>query len=226
MKELKGLTFIFLLGIPVIVMVFVFGMYFLGCESTNSCDGIPQPERTSIPTLVAATLPAPKVGSEVEPLGPKCQISAVEFLGAWVAAGYPETDPFEFTDATGKDCTATFSGDVQRLFIEANLWYDGAPACTTCHYADVQKSTMNLDLSSYAGILAGSGRANGEAQGKDILAGGDWENSLLYQMVYAPNGQSIIGRQVMPLGRPLTAPANGPMLFVGTPVEEEQVAQP
>lgn len=226
MKELKGLTFIFLLGIPVIVMVFVFGMYFLGCESTNSCTGVQEPARTSIPTLVAATLPAPQVGANVVPLGPKCQISAVELIGAWVTAGYPETEPFDFVDVTGKECTATYTADIERLFVEANLWYDGAPACTTCHYADVQKATMNLDMSSYAGILAGSGRANGEAQGKDILGGGDWETSLLYQMIYAPNGQSTIGRQVMPLGRPATAPANGPMLYVGTPKEIEQAAQP
>ncbi len=226
MKELKGIAFVFLIGLPVMLIVWIYGLYFFGCNSDNSCSGSHHVERTSIPTLIAATMPAPKVGADVVAVGPKCQITAVEFLGAWVNAGSPENDSFEFVDAMGKNCTATYETDVQKLFSESNLWYDGAPACTTCHYADVVKATMNMDLSSYSGVLAGSGRAKGEPTGKDILGGGVWESSLLYQMLYAPNGQSTINRQIMPLGRAATVPANGPMLFIGSPVETIETTTP
>jgi hypothetical protein len=144
-------------------------------------------------------------------------VAAVDLLGAWVSAGYSETEPFTFTDVKGQTCTATFTEDVQKLFLEANLWYDGSPACTTCHYADVLKATQNMDLSSYAGILAGSQRKNGEPTGVDILGGGVWENSLMYQMLYAPGGQSLINRPLMPLGRPSNVPEKGPIIAAGTP---------
>ena len=75
-----------------------------------------------------------------------------------------------------------------------------------------------MDLSSYAGILAGSGRANGEPQGKDILGGGNWDQALLHQMLYAPNGQTTIGRPAMPFGRPADVPANGPLVYAGVAI--------
>ncbi len=217
--QTKSIIFIVMFGLPVMLIAFVFGLYFFGCGSTDSCTGIAKPVVTPIPTLIAATMPAPKVGAEAGPLVVKCQVSAVDLIGAWVSAGAPETEAFQFTDLKEQTCTATFAADVQKLFTEANLWYSGAAACTTCHYADVTKANMGLDLSSYAGILAGSQRMDGSPKGKDILGGGDWETALLYQMVYAPDGQSTIGRQIMPLGRPATVPAEGPVIFAGTPVE-------
>lgn len=78
-----------------------------------------------------------------------------------------------------------------------------------------------MDLSSYAGILAGSGRANGEPKGKDILGGGVWEQSLLYQMLHAENGASTINRPLMPLGRTAAVPDNGPLIFAGKAVVED-----
>jgi len=161
MRDLKAIIFGVLLGLPALVLVFALGTYFFGCESTNSCTGIALPQTTPIPTLIPATLPAPKVGADAAPAKPRCRVAAVDLIGAWVDAGYSETEPFPFTDVKGQTCTATFAEDVQKLFLEANIWYDGAPACTTCHYADVVKATQNMDLSSYAGILAGSQRKNG-----------------------------------------------------------------
>ncbi|GAB4501523.1 MAG: hypothetical protein Fur0035_10650 [Anaerolineales bacterium] len=202
------------------------GLYAFNCQKNNTCTGIAEPVTTPIPTLIAATLPAPRVGAGAAPVTVKCQITAVELIGAWVSAGSPETDSFNFTDLTGRACAATFGGDVQRLFVEANIWYDGAPACTTCHYADVVKATQNMDLSSYAGILAGSQRANGEAKGKDILGGGVWQNALLRQMIQSQGGQSTINRPLMPLGRPASVPDNGPILFAGTPQDAVSAAAP
>lgn len=217
--QTKTIIFITMFGLPVLVLAFIFGMYAFGCATTDSCTGIEKSVVTPIPTLIAATMPAPKVGAEAGPLVVKCQVTAVDLIGAWVTAGAPETEAFQFIDLKEQTCTATYATDVQKLFSEANLWYSGAAACTTCHYADIEKATMNLDMSSYAGILAGSQRKDGAASGTDILGGGDWENSLLYQMVYAPDGVSTIGRQVMPLARPASVPAEGPTIFAGTPVE-------
>ena len=217
--QTKTIIFVVMFGLPVMLIAYVFGLYFFGCGTTDSCTGIEKPVVTPIPTLIAATMPAPKVGADAGPLLVKCQVTAVDLIGAWVSAGAPETDSFQFTDLKEQNCTATFKADVQKLFIEANLWYSGAAACTTCHYADVTKANMGLDMSSYAGIIAGSQRMDGSPKGNDILGGGDWENSLLYHMLYAPDGVSTIGRQVMPLGRPATVPAEGPIIFAGTPVE-------
>jgi hypothetical protein len=222
MKDLKGIILGILVGLPTLVILFAFGLYFFGCGTNNTCTGIAEPERTPIPTLIAATLPAPKVGAEAIAAKPKCRVAALDLIGAWVDAGYSETESFKFTDIKGQTCTATFKDDVQKLFLEANLWYDGAPACTTCHNADLAKSQKNMDLSSYASILAGSGRPNGEPKGNDILGGGKWADALLHKMLYAPDGKTEINRPAMPLGRPANVPANGPVIPAGTPPEQTQ----
>jgi mono/diheme cytochrome c family protein len=213
----KKILFTVLAGLPTLMVVWIFSLYFFGCGTTNSCTGIQLPEMTSIPTLPPATLPAPKVGVEAAAAAPKCHIAALNLIGAWVTGGYTEKDPFSFTDVKGQNCTGTFKDDVQKLFVTPNLWYDGAPACITCHYADIAKATKNMDLSSYSGILAGSNRLNGAAKGNDILGGGNWDNALLHQMLYAPDGKTLIGRPPMPLGRPASVPAEGPIVSAGVP---------
>jgi len=219
-----SVVYLSLLGL-ILVAVFWPGLLFLtGCASTHSCTGLHSPETTPIPTLRAATLPAPKVGVEAAAARPRCRITAVDLLGAWVEAGASETETFEFNDVSGKACRGTFTDDVQPLFTTPNLWFNGAPACITCHFADVKKATMNMDLSSYAGIMAGSRRANGEPKGNDILGGLDWDEALLHKMLYAPGGKSELTnpvRPAMPLGRPATVPAEGPLVSAGTPLESE-----
>lgn len=213
----RNIIYAVLVGLPAMLVIWVFGLYFFGCGTNNTCTGIPQPERTPIPTLLAATLPAPKVGAEAIAAKPRCRVAAVDLISAWVSAGSPETETFEFKDVKDQTCTATFADDVQKLFLEANLWYDGAPACTTCHYADVAKATKNMDMSSYAGILAGSNRVGGKPKGDDLLGGGDSQKALLLQMLFAPEGKTAINRPAMPLGRPAKVPATGPVISAGTP---------
>jgi hypothetical protein len=213
----KNIIYGVLVGLPTMLVIWIFALYFFGCGTNNTCTGIPQPNLTPVPTLLAATMPAPKVGAEAIAAKPRCRVAAVDLIGAWISAGYPETDPFEFTDLKSQKCTATFEEDVQKLFLEANLWYGGAPACTTCHNADVAKATKNMDMSSYAGILAGSNRVGGKPKGDDILGGGDLQKALIYQMLYAPDGKTAINRPAMPLGRPATVPAGGPIISAGTP---------
>ncbi|MEW5940916.1 MAG: hypothetical protein AB1750_14695, partial [Chloroflexota bacterium] len=67
-----------------------------------------------------------------------------------------------------------------------------------------------LDLTSYAGILAGSQRESAEqAKGADVLGGGDWEASLLYQTFMLAE---------VPLGHPTADQANGLIVYAGSPV--------
>ncbi|MBI4759933.1 MAG: hypothetical protein ACOYYF_09210 [Chloroflexota bacterium] len=195
-------------------------VYVSACGFTFTCNrGQPLVERTPIPTLIPATMPV-QVGGGGAAFN-KCQIAAVDLIGAWVNAGVPETEKFEFTDVNGQTCEAVFSRDVQPLFTESNVWYPGSLSCTSCHHSNLAAALQNMDLSSYAGILAGSGRANGEPKGKDILGGGVWEQSLLYQMLHAENGVSTINRPLMPLGRSADVPDNGPLIFAGRVVTED-----
>jgi mono/diheme cytochrome c family protein len=213
----KKIIYTVLVGLPTLLVVWVFSLYYLGCGTNNTCTGIDLPPMTSIPTLLPATMPAPKVGAEALAAIPHCRIAALDLIGAWVSAGYSEEEPFSFTDIKGTNCTATFVGDVQKLFLTPNLWYDGAPACTTCHYADLAKAQKNMDLSSYAGMIAGSMRVNNAPKGNDILGGGNWNDALLHKMLFAPDGKTQIGRPAMPLGRPSSVPASGPIISAGTP---------
>ena len=211
-----------LIAFIVVVLGFVSFIYINACGFTTSCNqGALLVERTSIPTLIPATLPMRDI-SKAETFN-KCQIAAVDLIGAWDSSGYPEKDAFQFTDVSGLTCKATFAEDVQPLFLESNLWYPGSLACASCHQPDLAKALQNMDLSSYAGILAGSGRANGEPKWKDILGGWNWEQALLYQMLYAPDGKTTIGRPPMPLGRPADVPANGPLVFAGQPLTSASV---
>jgi hypothetical protein len=76
---------------------------------------------------------------------------------------------------------------------------------------ELSAASAQLDLSSYAGILAGSRRAAPEAVGNDILGGGDWEQSLLNQQLFV--------LQKMPFGRPAGAVAErGPVILAGRQV--------
>jgi cytochrome c5 len=220
----KKIIYAVLVGLPTLLVVWVFSLYFFGCGSTNSCTGIELPPLTPIPTLLPATLPAPKVGAEALAASPKCRVAALNLIGAWVSAGYTEKEPFSFSDANGANCTASFQTDVQKLFVTPNLWYDGASACTTCHYSDIAKAQKNMDLSSYAGIMAGSNRLNGAAKGTDILGGGNWADALMHKMLYAPGGKTEIGRPAMPLGRPANVPADGPVISAGSPAGGETTA--
>lgn len=196
---------------------------FLTYCATDTCTGIRVTNVTPIPTLPAATFPAPKVGADAVAARPTCRIAAVNLIGEWVKAGASENEAFTFTDVNSKKCTATFKDDVQKLFVTSNLWYSGAQACITCHFSDVKKATMFMDLSSYAGIIAGSQRKDGQPKGNDILGGGDWDKALLHKMLYAPNGKTQLDpvRPAMPLGRSALNPpieADGPLISAGTPV--------
>jgi hypothetical protein len=211
-KDLKTWILGFAFGLPVFLLLFIAALYFGNCGFGEQCgySRLPAVIHTPIPTLIPAGMPAPETIS-----GPsasvKCTTDARTLLSTWVDAGSPESEPFAFTDRNGSACQAAFA-DVQTLFVEGNLWYTGALGCTTCHNPTLSAASAQMDLSSYAGILAGSRRASPEATGNDILGGGNWAASLLNDMLFV--------QQKMPFGRPPGAvAANGPVLLAGTPVQ-------
>jgi mono/diheme cytochrome c family protein len=215
MDDVRRTIYGTILGFLLVVGAWVGIVYLNACGYTFSCHrGDLAVQRTPIPTLVPATLPAIKVDASSGESN-KCKVASVNLIGAWVSAGYSDTQPFTFTDADGSTCQATFKKDVQRLFLESNLWYPGALACASCHTSNVASATANMDLSSYQGMLLGSRRTNPAAKGNDIFGGGVWEKSKLYEMLFI--------RKYMPLGRPPDVPAEGPIVYAGHSVSSAPV---
>lgn len=224
MNDVRKMIYGAIIGFFLVLLLWFSIVYVSSCGFTFTCNrGELLVERTPIPTLIPATMPVQSLGADAGAFN-KCQVAAVDLIGYWVEAGVPETEKFTFTDVNGQDCEAVFGRDVLPLFTESNLWYPGSLSCSSCHQSNLALALQNMDLSSYAGILAGSGRANNEPKGKDILGGGVWEESLLYQMVYAPNGESLIGRPIMPLGRTADVPDKGPVIFAGRFILSEETA--
>lgn len=209
-RDFKAWILIFIFGLPVFLLAFIAALYFGNCGFNTNCSqvGLAAIIHTPIPTLIPATLPVPETGGEAA-ASAKCTVTARVLLSAWVSTGYPETDAFQFTDTNGATCEASYA-DLRPLFTEANLWYSGALACASCHHLEIATASANMDLSSYAGILAGSSRSSPESKGNDILGGGVWEKSKLNELLFVT--------KKMPLGRPEDAvPDDGPTILAGRP---------
>jgi hypothetical protein len=188
------------------LLILCVGLLLSSCNAHNLIANT-RPFGTPIPTLIPATLPAVSGGEEAS--GPKCSVRAVDLLAAWVTAGYPETDTFDFSGSDGVACLGTFAADVLPLFTRSNIWYTGAAACVTCHFKDVVKAQAQMSLEDYADILAGSRRTSADAKGNDILGGGNWETSKMHEV--------LMMTKLMPLGRPANMPDKGPLVKAGQP---------
>jgi cytochrome c peroxidase len=211
-RDFKAIMLYLIFGLPIFLLLFITALYVGFCGFSTDCSQASLPEiiHTPIPTLIPATLPAVGMGN-VEVAEAKCTVTARTILSAWVSSGYHETDPFQFQDDNSNTCQATFT-DLKPLFTEANLWYSGALACASCHNSEIATTSANMDLSSYAGILAGGKRSSPEVKGEDILGGGVWEQSKLYDMLFV--------KQQMPFGRPPGAVVqDGPTIQAGTPIQ-------
>jgi hypothetical protein len=211
-KDFKTWILGFTFGLPVFLLLFIAALYFGNCGFGEQCgyNRLPAVIHTPIPTLIPAGMPAPETVAGPGAVA-RCTLSARTLLSAWVDAGYPESEPFAFTDLNGTACQATFT-DVLPLFVEGNLWYSGALGCTTCHNPSLSASSAQMDLSTYAGVLAGSRRASAEVSGNDILGGGSWELSKLNEQLFV--------LEKMPFGRPPGAVGpDGPVILAGTPVQ-------
>jgi hypothetical protein len=209
-RDFKTSMLLMIFGLPVFLCLFIVAIYIGNCGFSGDCSNVnlPQKIHTPIPTLIPATLPVPKLANLMAST-PKCTVNARTILSAWVNAGYPEKDAFEFSDLYGVTCVATLA-DLDILFSEGNLWYPGSQACITCHNENLLTTGAQMDLSSYAGILAGSRRATPDAKGKDILGGGVWDKAKLNDVLFIS--------MKMPFGRPPGAVAkDGPTILTGQP---------
>ncbi len=213
-KYIYGTIVVFLVG----VFIWLSIVYVSACGVTLSCNQAAQPvDRTPIPTLIPATLPAMDMSNGQQAASDReaCRVVATDLVGAWVSANSPETDSFQFVDANGNNCEATFA-DVEPLFNEPNLWNSGSLACVSCHSVDVAISPAQLDLSSYAGIIAGSRRADAESKGTDILGAGNWEKSLLYDFLVTSKAdvpghtEAVSFASFVFAGKPLPVPTPTP----------------
>ncbi len=184
------------------LVVLILAALLSACNAQNLIANM-SPYGTPIPTLIPATPVAAQSGSAAQS---GCSVRAVDLLAAWVSAGSPENDPFEFTDDNGARCQGFFAADVLPLFNQSNLWFKGALSCVTCHGPDLNISYAQLNLTTYADLRVGSRRL---AESKDILGGGQWEASKLYEV--------LVTTRFMPLGRPVDMPEKGPLLKAGAP---------
>jgi len=220
-KYIYGALIVFVVG----VFAWVSFVFVNACGLTLTCKrGTLAVYRTPVPTLIPATLPLREgMGSGAPAVSDQCRVSAVDLIGAWVEGGSPETKPFQFVDASGTDCEATFN-DVKPLFVEANFWSPGSFSCVSCHSVDLTVSPAQLDLSSYRGILDGSRRADPASKGTDILGAGNWKSSLLHEFLTTskpevPGHTDVSSDLMISVGKPLPAPPRTVATPTQTPVK-------
>ncbi len=208
-KVIYTTVLVFVVG----VLIWISFIFINACGFSFTCNqGKPLVERTPIPTVGHAPIPA-FVNQDTSG---KCQVRAVDLLEAWVTAGASDTKTFTFNDVNGNACEGNFSQDVHPLFAEANIWYSGAASCDSCHSPDLGKtSAANLDLTTYAGITAGSQRQAADAKGNDILGGGDWQNSKLYETL-------VSGPEIT--GHPQASAVGSAVIFAGKSTSEASAA--
>ena len=198
-----GTITLFLIGL-VFWLSFV---YISACGFTLNCiQGAPLVVRTPIPTLI------PPKHAQAEPVAEpvdfnKCQIGATNLIAAWVAAGHSETEAFPFTDVNGQNCEATYE-DIQPLLRENSVWFPGSLGCTSCHNADLTDRSGGLDLSTYEAISLGSRRVAGSTSpGNDIFGDGNWEDSLLHEV--------LVNQGLTTLGHSPDVEPRNPVLYIG-----------
>jgi hypothetical protein len=202
----------------VFIILWLGFVYISACGFTLNCiQGAPLVVRTPVPTLIPHGEAQQSGITEVE--FNQCQLGATDLIGAWVAAGHTETEPFPFTDLNGQNCEATFA-DIQPLLVENSLWFPGSLGCTSCHNADLTDRSAGLDLSSYEAISLGSRRVAGSTSpGTDIFGGGEWENSLLYEY--------LVNYGLTTQGHSQDVEPRNPILYLGQAVAEgEATATP
>ncbi|NWG06466.1 MAG: hypothetical protein HXY35_07245 [Chloroflexi bacterium] len=218
MNDVRKMIFGAIIGLFVFVGLMIAIVYVSSCGLTLTCNQAePKVDRTPIPTLILASHSESQMGDEITEFN-KCKVNAVDLIGAWVAAGTPETGPFPFTDVNGESCQGTYA-EIQPLFVENSLWKPGALGCTSCHNADLTDRSKGLDLSSYDAVLLGSRRVAGStSKGNDLLGNGDWEESVLYGV--------LVNQGLVPEGHSADAPADVLILFAGEKVVVEATSTP
>jgi hypothetical protein len=223
MNDVRRFIYGAIIGLFVFVGLMISIVYVSACGLTFTCNRAdPKLNLTPIPTLIPHKEAVVQGPSQNMTEFNKCQVNAVDLIGAWVTAGTPKISPFPFTSVNGESCEGRFT-DIQPLFVENDLWKNGAIGCVSCHNAALTDRSGGLDLSSYDAILLGSRRVAGSTSpGNDILAKGDWEKSVLFDV--------LAHQALVPAGHSADAPAEPLILFAGqkvaTPVGPTATATP
>lgn len=193
-------------------------IYVSSCGLTLTCkQAAPKVERTPIPTLIPVSHSEVQMSENMVEFN-RCQVSATDLIGAWVSAESPATEPFAFTDVSGKPCEGTYAADIQPLFVENGLWYKNAIGCVSCHNAELSARSGGLDLTTYEAISMGSGRADAASKGTDILGGGEMDKSTLYSV--------LVNQGLVSTGHSADKPADTLMVFAGQAVVDAATATP
>ncbi|HFC11673.1 MAG TPA: hypothetical protein ENJ56_02420 [Anaerolineae bacterium] len=119
-----------------------------------ACQKEPEPTATPKPAPTKESKPEPKPVQLSSDAGAAAK--AVDLLGAWVSANAPEKDSFEYEGVDGKMYQGHFDEDILPLFTTNGVWFDNSPACSSCHFANSEESAHEMNLTTYAGILAGA----------------------------------------------------------------------
>ncbi|RME05597.1 MAG: hypothetical protein D6803_08545, partial [Anaerolineae bacterium] len=122
-----------------------------GCEAPATLTVVPSPTPESTATPEATSPP-----QQEEAAIPGAAAKAVDLIAAWVEAGAPESEPFNYTGIDGNTYQGTYAEDIQPLFTQANVWFDGSPPCSSCHFANAENSYHEMDLSSHQGMMSGA----------------------------------------------------------------------
>jgi len=222
MNDVRKMIYGTLIGFFITLGFWFSVIYVSACGFTLTCN---QAEhivvRTPIPTLIPVSRPLSQSEAAM-PEFDKCQVAADDLIGAWVSAGYSETEAFAFNDVNGQPCEGTFASDIRPLFVENSVWYPGAIGCVSCHNSKLTDRSAGLDLTSYDGMLQGSGRADANAKGNDIFGDGDWGKSALYDALV----NQVVNQGLVPQGHSEESPADRLIVFAGQLVEASATPTP
>ena len=148
-KEAHGMKRYIVLFLTILMGSAMIGACASGALPTAPPTEAPTP--TPPPTATQPPVALATDGNEI----PQGAVKAVDLIGAWVDAGAPETDPFDYTGIDGGSYQGTFAADVLPLFTTNGLWFEGSQACTGCHFANSENSYHEMDMTSYQGIMLG-----------------------------------------------------------------------
>ena len=216
MNDVRGMIYATLIGFFMVLVFWFSVIYISSCGFTLTCNQADHiVVRTPIPTLIPASRAGSQTGEALTEFD-KCQVAATDLIGAWVSAGSPEIEAFPFADVNGAPCEGMFAEDVQPLFRENSLWYAGSIGCVSCHNADLSVRSGGLDLTSHEAILLGARRVAGETSaGTDIFGGGDWETSILHEV--------LVNQKLVPEGHAKENPGSPVLVYAGHSVSEAAV---
>jgi len=214
-NDVRRLIYITLVAFLLFLVFWFSIVYVSACGFTLTCiQGGPLVIRTPIPTLIPAEQSTPQAVAGPAEFN-KCQVAAADLVGAWVSTGHSEDEPFPFIDINGQTCEGVYADDIQPLFVENSLWFPGSLGCVSCHNGNLSDRSAGLDLTSYETMHMGSQRADANANGNDIFGDGNWETSLLHEV--------LVDQSLVPEGHSPDAPARDVIVYAGQRVSEAEV---